>query len=224
MFAMPETAIGLFPDVGMTHGLSRLSGALCEGGDSLEIGKFIGLTGTRLNAADCLDFGIGTHFIAQENIPKLQTHFEQKFNGAGQLSVGEVREFLESSGFVSNSAAEDLKPNVSQHHEVIKRAFKGSVHDIFKNLEKDGSDFAKDTLKTLSKMSPLSLRVSAEAIERHAKEGISLQDALKLEYRLCYGCMRAPPQGDFEEGVRALLIEKRKVQWSHEGIDDVSEV
>ena len=160
--------------------------------------------------------------MSQENLPKLRAHFAASFS-AGQVDVDEVRAFLEKSGLVSKSSA-GVASSVSQHHAAIKSAFSGaSVADIFAKLESDGSEFALKTLETLRKMSPLSLCVSCEAIQRHSASGVSLQDALKTEYRLCYACMQPQPLGDFGEGVTALLLEKRAVRWAHHGIDDVSE-
>merc|ERR1712217_88621 len=83
------------------------------------------------------------------------------------------------------------------------------------------SKFAQTTLATLNEMSPLSLKVSWEAITRHSVSTMTLRDALKAEFRMACHNLRAAPYGDFQEGVTALLLEKRKASWSHASVDDV---
>lgn len=96
-FAMPETLIGLFPDVGMTYALSRICPTIQTAGSvgpmaSLAIGRYLGLTGARLNGSDCVNLGIGTHFVLQKDLEKVKTHLE-KFSGAA--TPENVTQYLE---------------------------------------------------------------------------------------------------------------------------------
>lgn len=172
MFAMPETAIGLFTDVGMTWKLTRLKGGLA-------VGRWLGMTGSRLNGADCLKFGVGTHFVKQSELDKVRSHLE---TFSGSVSPESVTAHLEqmSSDVVSGvSTNGELAESVSSEDlQTIEECFGesvSSVSEVLANLKKNGSEFAQKQLKLLQKMSPLSMRVTWEAFRRHQSEEIDLR-------------------------------------------------
>eukprot|EP00392_Amoebophrya_sp_AT5.2_P011354 g11431.t1 len=222
MFAMPETKIGLFPDVGMTWGLSRLPNA-----DPLAVARFLGLSGFRLNAADCIAFGVGTHFVKQEDLPAVKQHLSTI---SGEVTPATVAAHLAASPAVLGpSASLPLEPGLSAADcDTISRCFGASVSSVAEVLERlagerENVSFARKVAETLGEMSPLSLRVSWEAIEAHRAVGVTLREALKMEYRMAMHCLRPQPEADFAEGVTALLLEKRKAKWAHGGVQDVAE-
>uniref|UniRef100_A0A668AGE5 3-hydroxyisobutyryl-CoA hydrolase n=1 Tax=Myripristis murdjan TaxID=586833 RepID=A0A668AGE5_9TELE len=176
LFAMPETAIGLFPDVGGGYFLPRLEGKL---------GLFLALTGFRLKGRDVQRAGVASHFVeAQKLTSDLQ----------GNHTV--LWPFLPFRLFSSSS-----------------------VEGILQNLKADGSPFAKKQAETLSKMSPISLKITYKQLQAGAS--LSLQDVLVMEYRLSQACMRGC---DFYEGVRALLIDKdQSPKWNPSSLEEISD-
>ncbi|XP_062862481.1 3-hydroxyisobutyryl-CoA hydrolase, mitochondrial [Trichomycterus rosablanca] len=206
LFAMPETAIGLFPDVGGGHFLPRLRGKL---------GLFLALTGFRLKGRDVQRSGVATHFVQSEKIAALQKDLTE----LKSPSAGVVAQVLDS--YQEQSSLDVEKPFVLQQHtEAIDGLFDGSsVEEIMKNLQQDGSAFAKKQAETLMKMSPTSLKLTFRQLQLGAK--LSLQDVLVMEYRLSQACMRGH---DFYEGVRAVIIDKdNRPEWKPSTLAGVTE-
>jgi enoyl-CoA hydratase len=194
LFAMPETGIGLIPDVGGTHALPRLPG---------EVGAWLGLTGARLRAADCLEAGIATHHVESSRLPDLIDAL---------ASGGEPAETL--AKFHTRPAGEATLPAL---REAIDRHFAhDSVADILASLER-GDEWAQAQAATIRAMSPTSLVITLAALR--AGRGASIEDCLIREYRM----VSAIKSGhDFFEGVRAQLIDKdRNPRWSPATLADV---
>ncbi|KAJ8255463.1 hypothetical protein COCON_G00193270 [Conger conger] len=206
LFAMPETGIGLFPDVGGGYFLPRLQGKL---------GLFLALTGFRLKGRDLQRAGVASHFVDSEKISALEKNLVDLKSPSAQ----DVAEMLES--YQKESSVDEDKPFIlEQHMEDINRLFEGnSVEQIFENLKQDGSSFAQKQLQTLSKMSPTSMKLTFRQLQAGA--GMSLQDVLIMEYRLSQACMRGQ---DFYEGVRAVLIDKdHSPKWTPGSLEAVTE-
>uniref|UniRef100_A0A3P9CAE1 3-hydroxyisobutyryl-CoA hydrolase n=1 Tax=Maylandia zebra TaxID=106582 RepID=A0A3P9CAE1_9CICH len=174
LFAMPETAIGLFPDVGGGYFLPRLQGKL---------GLFLALTGFRLKGRDVQRAGVATHFVESKKIPDLQ----KELVDLKSPSAEDVSRVLDS--YQSQSSLDAEKPFILKKHlSDIDRLFSASsVEGIVKNLKTDGSEFAKKQTETLSKMSPTSLKITLKQLQAGA--ALSLQDVLVMEYRLSQACM-----------------------------------
>ncbi|XP_060784998.1 3-hydroxyisobutyryl-CoA hydrolase, mitochondrial isoform X2 [Neoarius graeffei] len=206
VFAMPETAIGLFPDVGGGYFLPRLQGKL---------GLFLGLTGFRLKGRDVQRSGVATHFVQSEKISAL----EKDLAGLKSPSAHDVTALLDF--YQEQSTLDAEKPFVLQQHtEAIDRLFQGnSVEEILEKLQKDQSAFAQKQVETLLKMSPTSLKLTFRQLQAGAS--LSLQEVLVMEYRLSQACMRGH---DFYEGVRAVLIDKdQSPKWKPAALAEVSE-
>ena len=188
LFAMPETAIGLFPDVGASHFLPRMPG---------ELGRYLGLTGARLKAADCLYAGIGTHYVESAKLGELEAALaEADWHGEepGALASAAVGRFAGDPG----------PPPLAERREAIDRCFAGeSVEAILAALEAEGGDWAEETLATLRACSPTSLKVTFEQLRRGAS--LDFDAAMVMEYRLSQAFMAGH---DFYEGVRAVVIDK----------------
>lgn len=200
LFAMPETAIGLFPDVGGGHFLPRMTGKL---------GLFLGLTGFRLKGQDVKKAGVATHFVNSSKVPELEKALLDS-NG----NPKEVDAILKS--FDEN----DDKPFVLETDlPDINRLFQHSrVKEIIHWLKEEETDFAKNTLKLLSKMSPTSLKVTKRQLDYGAE--MDLKECLRMEYRLA---VHHAEKSDFKEGVRALLIDKdQNPNWNPRTIEEVT--
>ena len=202
LFAMPETGIGLFPDVGGSYFLPRLPGRL---------GQYLALTGARLKAADCIYSGVGTDYLAGERL-------EAALVALGQAKLGADAN-AEIDDIIEGSASDVGEAPLAEQREEIDRCFASDdVAEIFAALGADGSDWAQKTLAKLKAMSPLSLLVTAEEMRRGAE--MSFDDCMTMEYRLSQAFMAGH---DFHEGIRALLIDKDKApKWQHASIEEVS--
>jgi enoyl-CoA hydratase/carnithine racemase len=196
MFAMPETGIGLFPDVGGTYFLPR-----CPG----EIGMYLGLTGARLKAADAIAAGIADVYVPAERHEAL----------IDRLVQGEaVDDALKAE------AQDPGEASIGSHRETIDRCFSASSVDaVLRCLDEDGSDWAQKTAETIRSKSPLSTRVAYDQIRAGAK--LDFEGCMALEFRLTNRFMSAP---DFYEGVRAVVIDKDQApKWQPPTLDAVAD-
>eukprot|EP01134_Creolimax_fragrantissima_P004968 CFRG4968T1 len=190
LFAMPETAIGLIPDVGGGYFLPRLKNHL---------GMYLALTGARLRGVDVYHAGIATHFVPKEKLSTLTSELTFVTSSQG------VEEILEK--FHEEPLDEfSLKPHLS----VIEEAFsKNTAEEMITCLESRGEWGIKQA-NTIRRMSPSSVKVTV----RQLREGKTktLAEDLKMELRCTAEAMR---QKDFYEGIRALLIDKSNdPKWS----------
>jgi enoyl-CoA hydratase len=197
-FAMPETGIGLFPDVGAGWHLPRLPG---------RTGLWIVLTGARLGAADCLHLGLATHVVESARIEALKA--------ALAAAPGEIERVLAEFRF------DPGHPPIAYQEADIDRLFAGdTLEAVFEALAYDDSEWAKAQLAAMTAKSPLSAKVAF----RQMAGGLapkSLADDLAVEYRLA---SRIVMRADFHEGVRAVLVDKDNAPlWSPASPAEVSE-
>ncbi|XP_063716407.1 3-hydroxyisobutyryl-CoA hydrolase, mitochondrial-like [Symsagittifera roscoffensis] len=211
LFAMPETAIGLFPDVGGGHFLSRLPGSL---------GMYLALTGQRLKGYDLIHAGIATHFILSSKLPLLETDISN-LKKSEDVSKS-LKHVLDAHQQHSISDMENT-PNftINDKLAMISDVFgQSSIETVFQKLKADQSEWSKKTLSTMQKFSPRSLKLT----HKQLKKGIDLDiaDNLNMEYRLAVGCCEY--DNDFIEGVRALLVDKdHSPKWSASSVDQVED-
>lgn len=187
--SMPEVGIGLVPDVGGTLLLALAPERL---------GEYLSLTASRMKADDAILAGFADHFIAQDNWDGLIASLE---------ADGDVT-------CLDKAATQPPKGKLRDIQDDITRNFGGeSLTDILNALRAEDSDFARATLKTIGRHSPLSMACTVEMLHRLRGATLSIRKALDLEYRFTY---RAMEHGDFLEGVRAAIIDKdRNPQWKH---------
>jgi enoyl-CoA hydratase len=196
-FAMPETGIGLFPDVGGGWFLPRLPG---------QAGLWLALTGARIKAADCCALGIATHFMPSDKVDA----FKAALLAHPQSVASALAAFVEDPGHAP----------ISAHQADIDRLFgEGDVEAILANLEVEPGDWALAQLTTLKTKSPQTLKVA----HRQLKTGASLEDFaanMAMEYRIGSRVVRLH---DFLEGVRAVIIDKDNApKWNPATVDAVS--
>jgi enoyl-CoA hydratase/carnithine racemase len=204
LFAMPETTIGLFPDVGGGYFLSRLPGAL---------GVFLALTSHRLKAADALWAGIVDAYVPSARLGDLVAAL-----GAADLAGPDSRRKADK---VIGRFAEDAGvPGLPALMPDIDRCFSAdTLADIEANLSRQGGEWAGKQLAALLKLSPLSMSITLEQLRRCAVR--SFEDTMTIEYRMSQHAMRS--DHDFFEGVRALLIDKdQKPKWNPPTIEGVT--
>jgi enoyl-CoA hydratase len=189
LFAMPEGAIGLFPDVGAGWYLPRLKG---------RTGVFMALTGARLDGAECLWAGLATHYLPSERLAEAKARIAQ--------APGEIAAILDEL------SAEPPEARIAGNAERIDRLFAGgTLEEIIAALDAEPSDWAAKELKAVTTKCPTTAKVAL----REFAEGAARRDfaeEMRAEYRLAARMMLRP---DFAEGVRAVLIDKdNSPRWS----------
>jgi enoyl-CoA hydratase len=204
-YAMPETGIGLFPDVGGGWYLPRKPG---------QVGMWLALTGARLKAADCVIAGVATHYVEAGKLEALVAELSSSAASGGEAEIARVIE-----GFASDPGAP--RELTSETLDRINHFFAlGSVEQIFAALDSDPSDWSKAQLKTLHTKSPQTLKVAF----RQLREGAlmkSFDDEMRQEYRIA---CRVVQRRDFLEGVRALIVEKdNKPAWAPSTLSAVTD-
>jgi enoyl-CoA hydratase len=204
LFAMPETGIGLFPDVGGGWFLPRLEG---------QLGTWLALTGARLKGADVAAAGIATHYLPSELVPALAKKLE-----AADFSVDATAMLDDILRGLTHAVP---APSYGSHRETIHRCFGGQTAEgIVAALEADPGDWARGEAATIRAKSPETVKVAL----RQLREGAcceTFEDNMRMEFRIGW---RKVQSHDFQEGVRAVIIDKDNAPaWSPARLEDVSE-
>jgi enoyl-CoA hydratase/carnithine racemase len=200
IFAMPETSIGFFPDIGSSHLLTQCPDAL---------GLYLGLTGNRLGPFEAKHAGLVNQVVRSEQMPQLLdalTHIVWSENAYDQVNRC-LEEYAETSKM----------PELKQSN-LIKECFsQPTVETIIAALEQQEDDWALGVSKILKKKSPFSLELTTTQLKK--AQGLSLAMCLEMDFNLVYHFMK---DHDFYEGVRALLIDKdKKPQWNPAQLEQV---
>ncbi|KWR88819.1 enoyl-CoA hydratase/isomerase family protein [Cupriavidus sp. IDO] len=204
--AMPETNIGLFPDVGGGWFLSRTPG---------HVGEYLGLTGALIGAADALYAGLADAYLPGNALAELVASLRTQQFDSGDAVLAHIAAF-------TSQHADDCVPSQSQLavlRDQIDRIFAGTtVQDILATVSDAEGDWAAQTAAMLRSRSPLMLCVTLEQIRR--ARSMSLEDELRMELGMMYYVFR---KGDAVEGIRALAIDKdHKPRWQNTRLDEVS--
>ena len=197
-FAMPETTIGLFPDVGGGWYLPRLPG---------RAGAFLALTGARLDGAECFALGLATHYLPSSALEAVKAR------------IADDPQSLET--ILAEAGVEPPEARILANREKIDRLFAADDFEaILEALEADGSDWALTELETLRSKSPQACKVSLRLLY----DGARAQDfghEMRQEYAVA---TRVVQRHDFVEGVRALLVDKdNQPRWNPPSPEGVSE-
>jgi len=203
LFAMPETAVGFFPNIGSSYFLSR-----CPG----EIGIYLGLTGARLNAAEAIYAEIADHLVSSNHLNELIDHIAQ--TNFGKDPFGCVTEVL--NGYTASLEACELKAQ----REFIDDCFCfDTIEEVMSYLKANSHHWYRQTFKELLKKSPTSLKISLMALRKGI--GLDFNGCMQMEFRICQRLVR---HHDFYEGVRAVLIDKdNEPMWQPNRLSEISE-
>jgi enoyl-CoA hydratase len=195
VLAMPETAIGFFPDIGGSYFLPRLPG---------ELGTYLGLTGVQIGAADMIYTGLATHFVFSARTKEIAPH----------LVAGEPVHAV-----LASLSADAGPSKISARRDAIDRAFSAStVEEIILALTKEG-EWGAETAALLSARSPTSLKVTLSQLRKGAQ--LDLRHCLEMELGIAGEMLRAH---DLYEGVRTILVAKDHTpHWEPARLEDVSD-
>jgi enoyl-CoA hydratase len=207
LFAMPETAIGLVPDVGGTHALPRFPG---------ELGTWAALTGARVKGGDCVALGYATHFVPRGRLPALVDRLAHSHEPVGDV-LDTFDDYPGDGDSGAPGAQESGRLTIPALRDGIDYLFsENEVEDILDKLDA-GDDWARAQAAIIRRMSPTSLKLALHGL-RHG-EGRPIEDCLRLEYRMVSAIKAGH---DFYEGVRAQLIDKdRAPVWNPRTLGDV---
>jgi len=197
-FAMPETGIGLFPDVGGGWFLPRMPG---------HIGIWLALTGARIKAADCELVGMATDFIPSAQIDAFKAALVVDPDGVETL----LTQFEGDAG----------RPPIASVQDEIDKAFgHPNLEGIFEALQTSGTEWAQAQLAVLATKSPQTLKVAFRQLELGGRAK-SFAENMTTEFRIGARVVQLP---DFQEGVRAVIIDKDNApNWTPASVSQVSE-
>ncbi|HVR89816.1 MAG TPA: enoyl-CoA hydratase/isomerase family protein [Novosphingobium sp.] len=187
--AMPETGIGLFPDVGGGWYLSRLAG---------RVGQFLALTGARLDGAECLWAGLATHYLPSDALPEAKRRI-----AAGPSRVADV---------LAELSVEPPPARIAANAGLIERHFASDrFEDVIASLEADEGEWAAKELATLRTKSPQTCKVALRQLAG-SRALTDFAENMAMEYRIASRVLLRP---DFTEGVRAVIVDKDNTpQWN----------
>jgi enoyl-CoA hydratase len=203
-FAMPETGIGFFPDVGGSWFLPR-----CPG----QLGTYLGLTGARIGAADALYCGAATHYVPSAEMARVLGELEHMTWTSDHRGV--------VTALLDRLAGDPGPAPLAAHRQAIDRCFVAdTIEEILARLGTEQTAWAEETIAVLRRKSPTSLKVTL----RQLRLGAGLKDfaaAMRMEYRMA---LHAVAADDFYEGVRAAVIDKDQApRWRPATLADVSD-
>jgi enoyl-CoA hydratase/carnithine racemase len=223
--AMPEVAIGFFPDVGASFFLSRLPGAL---------GPYLALTGTQIRAHDTLYVGLADYYLPPAAMQSLPAELDAlPWSGAGAAAdrsdlerllerlalaggAGLPGAALPGTGNSSEAPLAKLRPAIDEHFAAV------GVRELLASLERETrpefAQWAEDTRKLLRARSPTMLAVTLR--QMHLGRSMNLADCLRMELGMVRQCF---DHGDFMEGVRAVIVDKDNApKWRPPRIEEVT--
>ncbi|WP_374320803.1 enoyl-CoA hydratase/isomerase family protein [Aquabacterium sp.] len=207
--AMPETRIGLFPDVAGGYFLSRCAGS---------VGEYLGIVGPHLHVTDALTLGLADAHAKGGSLQGLLDQLRQvPSHGADEL-MGRVHAYVDQQGLTTLPDA-----TITAHLEQINRHFgQETVQDMAASLAEDASDWARQTLAQMAGHSPLMMCVTLEQIRR--ARSMPLADEFRMERSMVRHCfqLRKGAASETVEGVRALVVDKdNQPRWNPPSLAEV---
>ncbi|KAL2257213.1 hypothetical protein VTK26DRAFT_507 [Humicola hyalothermophila] len=204
VFAMPETNIGFFPDVGASFFLPRMPGYT---------GTYLALTSERLKGVNAFYAGVATHYLHSTSLPRLESRLaELRFRDTDDLPhrLAVINATIEE--FVTGLPYDEPIQLGGQIRRAIDRCFRhDSVDEILRALAKEQGptrNWARQTLETLHKRSPIAVHVALRQMRIGGKW--SIYDTFVREHAMA---ARFMAEHDFTEGVTAALVERREPRW-----------
>lgn len=195
VLAMPESTIGFFPDVGASRFLSKLG----------SVGKYLACTAHRLEGAQIVLSGLGTHYVASARISELE-------HALGEMTTTDLKSIQDLIATYTEPITETFK--LGSHATELAAFEAASLPQVLANLDAIDSEFAKDTAKTMRQKSPISLAVALKA--QQLGQHWSIREVFEQEYNIACKFMHNP---DFIEGVESTLKHRRLGEWQEKRVD-----
>ncbi|CAD7695360.1 unnamed protein product [Ostreobium quekettii] len=208
VFAMPECAIGLFPDVGASRFLNDLP---------YRMGMYMALTGARLKGAEVKAAGLATHFIESGHLSRLEPQLDALGPKARDWSVVDAV-LKEAEALSAHPPMEEFMKKMNAVSSIFGKNSLAQVVEALHSGEPEHRELCQECLNAMGRGSPLSMALVFEQLTR--LRDTDLANCLEIEFRLAQRCSRG--DADFWEGVRAVLIDKdQNPKWKYPSIDKV---
>ncbi|XP_042403471.1 probable 3-hydroxyisobutyryl-CoA hydrolase 3 isoform X3 [Zingiber officinale] len=209
VFAMPEAAIGHYPDVGASYFLSKLPGFL---------GEYLGLTGAKLNGAEMVACGLATHFVPSKNLLLLEKSLHEVDVAEPNTIQGIISKYTQQVPLKEHSVLHRL--NLIDHF-----FSKQTVEQILSSLEHENATLKEEwitkSIRSMKAASPINLKIFFMSIRKGRFE--PLEECLIRDSRISSHSIRRTMSNDFLVGVRATLLEKNyKPKWEPSKLELVS--
>ncbi|XP_030468820.1 probable 3-hydroxyisobutyryl-CoA hydrolase 3 [Syzygium oleosum] len=201
VFAMPEAILGLFPDVGASHFLSKLPGYF---------GEYVGLTGARVDGATMVACGLATHFVFSKDLPLL----EHTLSSVDPSNAAEILYVINKFAHKSNTKEEELHKRLKSINRCFSRqTVEGILHFLEKELRDNLAEkWIADAVNNMKSASPTSLKVFLRSIREG--RGQTIEQCLAREYTVFCNIVRRKITNDYYEGSRAIFFDKdKKPKW-----------
>ncbi|XP_015178720.1 PREDICTED: 3-hydroxyisobutyryl-CoA hydrolase, mitochondrial-like [Polistes dominula] len=199
IYAMPEVAIGYFPDGTACYTFPRLQN---------HIGHLLGITGYKLKGIDIVHSGIASHFVPSDKLEDLKYELI-KFNGSN------IEEIINKYHVNNSSNNFSLNPYI----DIIENCFSApTVEEILERLKKDDSKWSQKLIKMINFASPTSLKLSLLIIQRG--KGLDLADCARMDFRMGYRLLSYG--SDMFEGIHTFFGYNKKPQWNPPCLEDVT--
>lgn len=195
VMAMPESTIGFFPDVGASRFLSKLG----------TVGRYLACTAHRLEGAQIVLSGLGTHYVKSARISELE-------HALGEMTTTDLKSIQELIAGYTEPITDPFK--LGSHTAELAAFEAASLPQVLSNLDAIDSEFAKSTAATMRQKSPISLAVALKA--QQLGQHWSIREVFEQEYNIACKFMHNP---DFIEGVESTLKHKRIGQWHEKRVD-----
>lgn len=212
VFAMPETTIGFFPDVGASFFLPRMNGS---------VGTYLALTSERLTGPNVFYSGIATHYLHSSTLPEVENRLaELRFQDSDPMwqRLNRISETLEE--FSTGLPFDQPMLIGGGLRKAIDRCFnKNNVDDIITALKEERGEFeewAQKQLATLTKRSPTSVHATLRQMRLGGSWNIA--ETFQKEHQIATKFMQRP---DFTEGVTALLVRKQAPKWEPASLEAI---
>ncbi|NOL48945.1 enoyl-CoA hydratase/isomerase family protein [Pelistega europaea] len=210
--AMPEISIGLFPDVGGSWLLNRLPG---------KTGKFLAATGAQVGAKDALFLGMADYYIDRASWETVLVQLQQQaWSAPSQRTVNDelIHQVLVDHVGTSLTSTGPVETHYAQINALSRHTDKVKQYEVYAKLANHEDEWLARAAKTMLKGAPISFALAMDLLDK--TKHLSLADIFRLEFN---AAVHSACLGQFQEGIRALLIDKDKnPQWNPSSVADVS--
>uniref|UniRef100_A0A0D6R0R0 3-hydroxyisobutyryl-CoA hydrolase n=1 Tax=Araucaria cunninghamii TaxID=56994 RepID=A0A0D6R0R0_ARACU len=210
VLAAPEARLGFHTDASLSYILSHLPG---------HIGEYLGLTGARVDGAEMVAIGLGTHYVPSEKLPDLEKHLISLNSGDRSVIRAAIEEF--------SVAVHPGERSFLHTRLLIDKCFsKDTVEEIIESLVAESTveenQWVKETIKSLKSSSPTGLKMTLKSVRQARSQ--KLNECLKKEFRMTINTLRGVISNDMYEGIRALVIDKdNSPKWNPSTLGEITE-
>ncbi|KAH9313018.1 hypothetical protein KI387_028053, partial [Taxus chinensis] len=210
VLAAPEAGLGFHTDASLSYILSRLPGHL---------GEYLALTGARVDGAEMVAIGLGTHYLPSEKLPELEKRLINLKSGDKSI----IRAAIEELSIEVQPGEKSVLFNRSLIDKCFsKDTVEGIIDSLITESNIEGNEWVERTIKTLKRSSPTGLKMTLKSVRQARNQ--TLSECLKKEFRLTLNTLRGVISNDMYEGIRAQNIDKDfSPKWNPPSLREITE-